>query len=175
MILIHLFSSILPVVLAILVKASPADDPQVREFLQNEARIAAASKRQTRHLRPVNAKRDSITPPDIGQIGNFHGANPEPIRGPLGNSFLAGTNTVIDEQNIDNIAPPTTDAGMSLVKCLPDGRVHTRFVCRSRAESQMEYVSVAYETLERRLGSGTNHHRSPCLCVNSLMRVTTNQ
>jgi hypothetical protein len=76
------------------------------------------AKRDQRHLRPVyesrsspQTRRDSITPPDVGQIGDFKGSDPEPVRGPLGDSFLQGSNTAIDEQNIDNVAPPTTDAG----------------------------------------------------------------
>ncbi|KAF9456907.1 RmlC-like cupin domain-containing protein [Collybia nuda] len=65
-----------------------------------------------RHLRPT-VKRDSITPPDVGQIGDFHGADPQPQRGGAGGTFGSlDTNLEIDEQNIDNVAPPTTDNGI---------------------------------------------------------------
>lgn len=89
-----------------------ASDTPSRDNSQTEKLPA---KRERRHLRPVyetKTKRDSITPPDVGQIGDFSGSDPEPVRGALGDSFLQGSNTAIDEQNVDNLAPPTTDAGV---------------------------------------------------------------
>lgn len=94
-------------------------DPEVEAFLKREksslrpltiARRNAAGVKP-RHLRPV-VKRDSITPPDVGQIGNFNGADPQPQRGGAGGTFGGlDTNLEIDKQNIDNVAPPTTDSG----------------------------------------------------------------
>ncbi|EMD34942.1 hypothetical protein CERSUDRAFT_116466 [Gelatoporia subvermispora B] len=115
--------------------ASPIDDPQIRDFLSRElaegsyvkplgplARRAAAG-HDPRHLRPDDylpseykrydpfTKRDSIAPPDIGQEANFNGNDPEPERNGLGASFLANSNHEIDEQNLDNVAGPTSDQG----------------------------------------------------------------
>ncbi|KDQ55996.1 hypothetical protein JAAARDRAFT_208248 [Jaapia argillacea MUCL 33604] len=123
------FLAALPLILPIFSSlAHPLEDVQLREFLEREdssvkplmhlARREAAGIR-TRHLRPMaedeakqRVKRDSITPPDIGQIADFNGSDPQPVRGPLGAPFLAGSNHAIDKQNVDNVAPPNTDAGV---------------------------------------------------------------
>ena len=55
-------------------------------------------------------KRDSITPPDVGQVVDFGGQNPEPIRNGNGSTFLANSNHQIGAQNPDNIAAPPSDA-----------------------------------------------------------------
>ncbi|KAI8996279.1 Bicupin oxalate decarboxylase/oxidase [Trametes punicea] len=107
--------------------ASPTVDEELRTFFATEGaavkpvnfgRRSAASS-QTRHLRPAHddlpavkrSKRDSITPPDVGQIADFGGQDPEPIRNGNGDTFLANSNHEIDEQNLDNVAAPPTDAG----------------------------------------------------------------
>ncbi|KAH9914068.1 Bicupin oxalate decarboxylase/oxidase [Epithele typhae] len=90
-------------------------DPDVNPLMGFGRRSAASSR--TRHLRPVYndapamRKRDTvINGPDVGQVASFDGA-PEPERGALGDTFLQTSNTAIDEQNPDNLAAPTTDAG----------------------------------------------------------------
>nr|BAQ25796.1 oxalate decarboxylase 1 [Grifola frondosa] len=112
---------LLPFAIAGLVRASPIHDEQVREVLagrDSSLRPLTLGRReaagvQTRHLRPMEVmlKRDSITPPDVGQIANFDGQDPEPIRGDAGATFLSNSNHEIDAQNPDNVAAPTTDAG----------------------------------------------------------------
>ncbi|KAH9851260.1 Bicupin oxalate decarboxylase/oxidase [Lenzites betulinus] len=109
------------------VSANPSADEEVRAFFAREGasvrplnlgRRSAASS-QTRHLRPLydeeplvkKAKRDSITPPDVGQIANFDGQDPQPMRNGNGDTFLANSNHEIDAQNVDNVAAPPTDAG----------------------------------------------------------------
>ncbi|KAJ3558922.1 hypothetical protein NM688_g645 [Phlebia brevispora] len=92
----------------------------------------AMSGRQPRHLRsdyPSKVKRDG---PDLGGIATFNG-DPQPIRGPLGDTFLSASNHAIDEQNIDNLAVPPTDAG----------------TCYT--ELEMEHVTLAHEALRCRL------------------------
>jgi oxalate decarboxylase len=78
------------------------------------ARRDAAGYR-TRHLRPEDyipkAKRDGIVAPDVGQMATFTSGEPEPTRLALGATFLSNSNHVIDDQNVDNVAGPTTDAG----------------------------------------------------------------
>lgn len=108
--------------LAGLSAASPIDDPQVRDFLSSRdssLRPLHLGKRDAdgfkpRHLRSEEdiplAKRD-VTPPDLGQIATFNG-DPQPIRGALGATFLGPSNHELDRQNVDNVAAPTTDAGM---------------------------------------------------------------
>ncbi|KAI0651084.1 Bicupin oxalate decarboxylase/oxidase [Trametes meyenii] len=105
--------------------ADPSADEEVRAFIAREGaavrslnfgrRQAASS--QTRHLRPTydepvvrRSKRD-ITPPDVGQVADFGGQDPQPIRNGNGDTFLANSNHEIDAQNPDNVAAPTTDAG----------------------------------------------------------------
>ncbi|THG97429.1 hypothetical protein EW026_g4571 [Hermanssonia centrifuga] len=103
--------------------ASPIDDAQVRDFLVERdtaikplhfARRDAAGIKN-RHLRPedhiLHTKRGSVSSPDVGQIANFNGADPEPIRGATGDTFISNSNHAIDMQNVDNVAAPTTDAG----------------------------------------------------------------
>lgn len=129
---------LLPLALTLLVTGSPLDDPQVKAFLEEEAQTAPPAKRQARHLRPVyetRVKRNSITPPDVGQIGDFNGSDPAPERGALGDTFLQGSNTVIDEENIDNLAAPTTDAGKFL-----------RLKSRSFLESHFIMIQAWYQT-----------------------------
>ncbi|KAI0659519.1 Bicupin oxalate decarboxylase/oxidase [Cubamyces menziesii] len=110
------------------VSATPSADEEVRAFFAREGaairplnigRRSAASS-QTRHLRPTfddgmpmikRSKRDSITPPDVGQIADFGDQDPQPIRNGNGDTFLAASNHEIDEQNVDNVAAPPTDAG----------------------------------------------------------------
>lgn len=111
------------------VYGSPTSDPQVAAFLESgqtsgssvrplslAERAAAGIK--SRHLRPAPsnnlAKRDSITSPDVGQVATWdEGIQPQPQRGAAGSTFgSADTNPVIDAQNPDNVAAPTTDAGV---------------------------------------------------------------
>ncbi|EKM52451.1 uncharacterized protein PHACADRAFT_260851 [Phanerochaete carnosa HHB-10118-sp] len=79
---------------------------------------------QPRHLRPEEfvvapvdddephmGKRDGVTAPDIGQMATFTTENPEPTRLGTGFKFLGNSNHEIDKQNVDNLAPPTTDQG----------------------------------------------------------------
>ncbi|TFK48189.1 Bicupin oxalate decarboxylase/oxidase [Heliocybe sulcata] len=120
---LSLLTALLPILCAVLATASPLDDEQVKQFMKRNntgvkpllhlARREAAGVK-TRHLRPIveTAKRDSITGPDVGQVANFTGSTPEPERGANGASFLSPSNTGIDEENPDNVAPPTTDAGV---------------------------------------------------------------
>ena len=106
------------------VSASPEADAQLREFLARDPSVRplnfgrrSAATSQTRHLRPsfedepMMVKRDSITGPDVGQVADFGGQNPEPIRNGNGDTFLANSNHQIDAQNPDNVAAPPTDAG----------------------------------------------------------------
>lgn len=58
------------------------------------------------------AKRDGISAPDVGQIATFTSGVPEPSRLALGSTFLSNSNHELDSQNPDNVAAPTTDAGM---------------------------------------------------------------
>lgn len=74
---------------------------------------------ETRHLRPEafmpRAKRDTTTTTaDVGQMATFTSGVPEPTRGALGATFLSNSNHEIDEQNVDNVAAPLTDAGAYL-------------------------------------------------------------
>ena len=126
------FSQLLLAALAACTVASalPSAEEELRDFfardsavkpLMNLGRRSAATS-QTRHLRPtyddempVTRKRDSITPPDVGQIADFDGQDPQPIRNGLGDTFLANSNHEIDEQNVDNVAAPPTDAGAYIV------------------------------------------------------------
>lgn len=117
--------SLLPIAalaLSAIVSAVPSEDQELRAFLAREGaavkplnfgRRSAATTR-TRHLRQtgesVHAKRD-ITPPDVGQVADFGGKDPQPIRNGAGDTFLANSNHQIDAQNPDNVAGPTTDAG----------------------------------------------------------------
>lgn len=103
----------------VVVDVHALSDPQVEAFLKREKSSLKpltlvrrnASGVKPRHLRPI-VKRDSITPPDVGQIGNFNGADPQPQRGGTGGTFGSlDTNLELDKQNIDNVAPPTTDNG----------------------------------------------------------------
>ena len=82
---------------------------------------------QPRHLRPeefvvvpadepaTKVKRDGVEAPDVGQMASFTAENPEPTRLGTGYKFLSNTNVQIDKQNVDNVAPPTTDQGSSAV------------------------------------------------------------
>ena len=65
---------------------------------------------------PTTVKREDVTPPDVGQIATFGSSQPEPTRLGSGFKFLSNTNTEIDEQNVDNVAPPTTDQGIVVFK-----------------------------------------------------------
>ncbi|GJE89104.1 bicupin oxalate decarboxylase/oxidase [Phanerochaete sordida] len=79
--------------------------------------------RSPRHLRPEDVvaafpddgprigKRDGVSPPDVGQMATFTGSDPEPTRLGTGFKFLANSNHALDRQNVDNVAPPTTDQG----------------------------------------------------------------
>jgi oxalate decarboxylase len=111
--------SFLFLLLGVVVDVHGLSDPQVEAFLKREKStlkpLTLARRKadgiKPRHLRPI-VKRDSITPPDIGQMGNFNGADPQPQRGGTGGTFGSSTtNPEIDNQNIDNVAPPTTDNG----------------------------------------------------------------
>lgn len=79
-----------------------------------------ASGYQPRHLRPedvvadpeaVLRKRDGVSPPDLGQMATFTAGDPEPTRLGKGYKFLSNSNHELDKQNVDNVAPPTTDQG----------------------------------------------------------------
>ncbi|OCH90128.1 Bicupin oxalate decarboxylase/oxidase [Obba rivulosa] len=125
----HILASLI-VALAGLSAASPLLDPQVMEFMASRDTAVtpigplahrAASGHKPRHLRPEEfvpamSKRDSasvnsITGADVGQIADFNGSDPEPIRGANGATFLSNSNHEIDELNVDNVAGPTTDQG----------------------------------------------------------------
>lgn len=110
--------------------ASPVtDNPAVevrREYVRSPLHLARrhAEGYQPRHLRPEEfvvyepaatpvAKRDDISPPGVGQIATFTSSYPEPTRLGLGFEFLSNSNHEIDQQNIDNVAGPTTDQGNS--------------------------------------------------------------
>ncbi|RPD63412.1 Bicupin, oxalate decarboxylase/oxidase [Lentinus tigrinus ALCF2SS1-6] len=107
------------------VSATPSGDEELRAFFAREGAAVkplnmgrrSAATTPTRHLRPsfeddeaMMRKRD-ITPPDVGQVADFGGQDPEPIRNGAGDTFLATSNHEIDAQNPDNVAAPTTDAG----------------------------------------------------------------
>ncbi|EKM52452.1 uncharacterized protein PHACADRAFT_30972 [Phanerochaete carnosa HHB-10118-sp] len=74
---------------------------------------------QPRHLRPEEFvvapvtmdKRDGVTAPDAGQMATFTAGYPEPTRLGTGFKFLSNSNHELDKQNVDNVAPPTTDQG----------------------------------------------------------------
>lgn len=110
------------------VSASPSNDEQVNSFLAREGAAVrplnlgrrSAATTPTRHLRPEFyednlpvRRRDTITPPDVGQVADFGGKDPEPIRNGAGDTFLATSNHEIDAQNPDNVAAPPTDQGKS--------------------------------------------------------------
>ncbi|KAI0702825.1 Bicupin oxalate decarboxylase/oxidase [Cerioporus squamosus] len=105
--------------------ADPSSDEELNAFFAREGAAVkplnlgrrSAATTPTRHLRPmyeaegaVRRKRD-ITPPDVGQVADFGGQDPEPIRNGAGDTFLAASNHEIDAQNPDNVAAPPTDAG----------------------------------------------------------------
>ncbi len=105
-----------------LARSSPIIDEDMRRSLEGrdgELRPLHLARRDAsgnkpRHLRPEEillSKRDSITAPDVGQLPNFDG-DPQPIRNGAGASFLGPSNHVLDKQNLDNVAGPTSDAGM---------------------------------------------------------------
>ncbi|KAF8890751.1 RmlC-like cupin domain-containing protein [Infundibulicybe gibba] len=97
---------LLPLILSV-ARAAPFSDEEAPHPCRRDA---AGIK--PRHLRPYVTRRDSIVPPDIGQIANFNGSQPEPQRGATGGTFSStDTNEELDSQNLDNVAPPTTDAG----------------------------------------------------------------
>ena len=113
-------------VLSGVVSASPSDDEQVKAFLAREGAAVrplnlgrrSAATTPTRHLRPefyeddmTMRRRDTITPPDVGQVADFGGKDPQPIRNGAGDTFLATSNPEIDAQNPDNVAAPPTDQG----------------------------------------------------------------
>lgn len=96
-----------------------------REHIEPLARSQACEsvihKRVAKHLRPdwsvdkrQHQRRDGVLGPvaDDGSITDFKGKKPQPVRGQKGFPFLHGSNSVIDKQNIDNISPPPTDAGV---------------------------------------------------------------
>ncbi|PIL25805.1 hypothetical protein GSI_11557 [Ganoderma sinense ZZ0214-1] len=111
--------------LSSVVSASPSDDEQVKSFLAREGAAVrslnlgrrSAATTPTRHLRPefyeddVSMRRRDITPPDVGQVADFGGNDPQPIRNGAGDTFLSASNHEIDAQNPDNVAAPTTDQG----------------------------------------------------------------
>ena len=111
-------------VLLDVVRASPVIDEEMRRQLEGRDSTLRplflgrrdASGRKPRHLRPEDfiekSKRDSITPPDVGQLPSFEG-DPQPIRNGNGASFLGPSNHILDKQNLDNVAGPNSDAGMS--------------------------------------------------------------
>ena len=126
----ELLQQLLVVVLAaqlVLAAASPlSEGPAVEgsyERVKSPLRLARrrAEGYEPRHLRveeviaaeegPNKAKREDVTPPDVGQIATFSGSYPEPTRLGTGFKFLANTNHELDGQNVDNVAPPTTDQG----------------------------------------------------------------
>ncbi|TBU31031.1 Bicupin oxalate decarboxylase/oxidase [Dichomitus squalens] len=106
--------------------AEPSDDDQLKAFFARERAAVkpvnfgrrSAATTPTRHLRPeafedeaALRKRDSITPPDVGQVADWGGSNPQPVRNGAGDTFLANSNHQIDAQNPDNVAAPPTDSG----------------------------------------------------------------
>ncbi|KAI0772369.1 Bicupin oxalate decarboxylase/oxidase [Trametes elegans] len=120
----HLFVATLAI--AGTVSATLSADDEIRAFFAREGATArpmnlgrrSAASSRTRHLRPVEdepvvqqTKRD-ITPPDVGQVVDFDGKDPQPIRNGNGDTFLANSNHELDAQNPDNVAGPTTDAGV---------------------------------------------------------------
>lgn len=144
------------------VSADPSGDEEVRAFFAREGAAVkplnlgrrSAATTPARHLRPMYEedeammrKRD-IMPPDVGQVADFGGQNPEPIRNGAGDTFLATSNHEIDAQNPDNVAAPTTDAGTSAA-VLPRTRAVAltyRAVCRRCAEFEVEHVLVPHTT-----------------------------
>ena len=120
----HLLLAML--VLSSAVSASLSDDEQLKAFFARESAAVepvnfgrrSAATTPTRHLRPdvsgedvTLRKRDSITPPDVGQVADWGGSNPQPVRNGAGDTFLANSNHQIDAQNPDNVAAPPTDSG----------------------------------------------------------------
>ncbi|RDX41584.1 Bicupin oxalate decarboxylase/oxidase [Lentinus brumalis] len=107
------------------VSADPSGDEELRDFFAREGAAVkplnlgrrSAATTQTRHLRPTYEREETIlkkrdiTPPDIGQVADFGGQDPEPIRNGAGDTFFANSNHEIDAQNPDNVAAPPTDAG----------------------------------------------------------------
>lgn len=165
----------------LLVYASPVDDRRsAPEPVASHMPLARRqmSGRQTRHLRPDGflAKRDG---PDQGGIASFSG-DPQPIRGALGDTFLSASNHAIDEQNVDNLAVPPTDAGMHVrpyrqsyfADLVDTGTIpnlkwsmslsHTKLVnVRSVRYLRKLLHSVSPHT--GRLGTRTDHHGSSTL------------
>lgn len=83
----------------------------------------AESGYQPKHFRPIfdehterqmaefNKRADP--PADVGAQSVPNGTDPQPVRGPAGAPYLGPHNPAIDLQNLDEVAPPTSDAGKS--------------------------------------------------------------
>ena len=97
-------SQLIPLLAAVLgtVVASPVSEPQIRgSMTRDEAPLTPLARRhasgyQPRHLRledsySAKVKRDSSSPPDVGQIADFGSGDPQPIRGALGATFLSNS------------------------------------------------------------------------------------
>lgn len=87
--------------------------PREVELTPRDAAKSVIHNRVTRHIRAeeVSPIRRRATP-DYGGITDFGSGKPQPVRGQKGAPFLWTTNEAIDEQNIDNVSPPPTDAGV---------------------------------------------------------------
>lgn len=104
--------------LPLLSSASPIKtDPELRSFIKAERSQSDSSfkpievnRRQRRHLR-VDLEPRAATPVDNGGMVDFGSGAPVPVRGNNGLPFYHKSNTPVDKENIDNIAPPPSDAG----------------------------------------------------------------
>lgn len=106
--------------LALTCSASPVEtEPGLGSFIDANRRQADSAfqplslgrrTRSPRHLR-VDELDSGPQPPDNGGITDFGKADPQPERGGAGASFFHESNHAIDKQNVDNVSPPTTDAG----------------------------------------------------------------
>ena len=169
----RLLSFVLAAQLALSAASPLSDGPTVRverEQLKSPLHLARRRARgyEPRHLRveeivaaaeaSSELKREDVTPPDVGQMATFSGSYPEPTRLGTGFKFLANSNHQLDEQNIDNVAPPTTDQGET---CAPLKRLEFVDLCfanRRYSQSEMEHVSLEYPSAQ---GTPTHPHLDP--------------
>lgn len=160
---------LMTLMLSSIVLASPSADDELRAFFARESASVkplhlgrrSAATTPTRHLRPSFdgasesndvarvQKRDTITPPDVGQVADFGGQDPQPIRNGNGDTYLSNANHEIDAQNPDNLAGPPTDSGEAQDRSSYKARTAILLISlRDRAEFEVEHVPVAHTSLE---------------------------
>ncbi|SPO47674.1 related to oxalate decarboxylase [Moesziomyces antarcticus] len=161
---------------------APALDPRAGSYA--DAVESALHNRIARHVRPDYsplAKRQAAA--DSGAITDFGSSPPQPVRGSKGASFLHGSNTDIDRQNVDYLSPPPTDAGtvpnlkwafsLSKSKLLNGGWVREQVVTDLPASKE---VAAAEQRLAPYAYRELHWHRVAewGLVLNGTVRITAN-